>query len=165
MMWESHVNGHLKCNTIAHYCTIIYCLVITHNLKEIIWRLIIIMLKHCQSYVNLYFKLITKDTLHVTGAQFRPNHWYMGHSPCVYFQLFTLSQGEKAILDRSARCAISGFLSIMEHKHHTKVCTETLSILISIHFTSKFEESQRNWWFYSRHNNAARWSLTHGRSL
>ena len=54
--------------------------------------------------------------------------------------------------------------SIMEHKHHTKVCTETLYILISIHFTSKFEESQRNWRFYSRHNNASRWSLTNGRS-
>ena len=55
--------------------------------------------------------------------------------------------------------------SIMEHKHHTKVCTETLSIYISIHFTSKFEESQRNWRFYSRHDNAARLSLTNGRSL
>ena len=30
----------------------------------------------------------------------------MGHSPCVYFRLFTLSQGETAILGRSARCAI-----------------------------------------------------------
>ena len=83
---------------------------------------------------------------------------YMGHSPCVYFRLFTLSQGETAIfmiLGRSARFAISAFFSIMEHKHHTKVCTETLSLLISIHFTSKFEESQRNWRFYSRHNNAA----------
>ena len=72
----------------------------------------------------------------VTEAQFRPNHWYMGHSPCAYFRLFTLSQGEKPILDRSARCAISALFSIMEHKHHTKMCTETLSILISIHFTN-----------------------------
>ena len=75
-------------------------------------------------------------------------------------RLFTLSQGEKPILDRSARCAISALFSIMEHKHHTKMCANTLSILISIHFTSKFEESQRNLRFYSRHNNPARWSLT-----
>ena len=36
--------------------------------------------------------------------------------------------------------------------YHTKMCAKTLSILISIHFTSQFEESQRNWRFYSRHN-------------
>ena len=92
--------------------------------------------------------ILVKYDLLEKRAQFR----YMGHSPCAYFRLFSLSQGKTAILGRSARFAISAFFSITEHKHHPKICMETLSILISIHFISKHEESQRILRFYLRRN-------------
>ena len=74
-----------------------------------------------------------------TGAQFRPNHWYMGHSPCAYFRLFTLSQGEKPILDRSARCAISGLVFNNGSVHEYLIYLNIYSLYIQIwRITTKF---------------------------
>ena len=89
-------------------------------------------------------------------------HWYMGHSPCVYFRLFTLSQakGETAFFANQLGVRFLPFSNYRTPTSHQSVHGNL--IYLNIHSPSKFEESQRNWRFYSLHNNVARWSLTNG---
>ena len=97
-------------------------------------------LQFATSYNQIVTIAATNIPVHNTGAQFRTNHWYLGFSPCVYryFRLFTLSQGEKAILGRSARCAISAFFfnngtqTSHQSVHGNLICLNIHSLYIQI---------------------------------
>ena len=90
----------------------------------------------------IIYHVTTTCSIHRSSIPAKPLI-YGPFTMCLLSVVYFIPRKDRTFGPISSVCDFCLF-SITEHKHHTKVCTETLSILISIHFASKHEESQRN---------------------